>query len=33
MKLIPIPTSNVTVPRSYQVAIVDAWWLVKEESK
>lgn len=30
MELIPIPKSNVTVPRSYRVAIMDAWWLVKD---
>lgn len=30
MELMPIAISEVTVPRSYRVAIVNAWWLVKD---
>lgn len=30
MKLISVEAKEVTTPRSYRVAIVDAWWLMKD---
>ncbi|ELD1608287.1 hypothetical protein HVX40_24025 (plasmid) [Escherichia coli] len=29
MTLIPVRLLEITVPRSYRIAIVDAWWLFK----